>query len=125
MLPYIRNSFFALIATSLTFACTTEVSPSGAAMGIAPDGGPDGGPNPIDAVAILEVHALDLWGQILPAEGTTLTVSRGDQNLPGVVVPLTTIVLQDAGNYAIHLEAEGHVALDVSAIFDGTHGLGA
>lgn len=87
--------------------------------------GGTGGTTPT-VTAFLELQALDLWAQPLPASGTTLTVS-----LDGAALLSTTpdgatpalLELARAGTYAVELTAEGHEPLQAEVVFDGTAGL--
>ncbi|MCB9620268.1 MAG: hypothetical protein H6724_12580 [Sandaracinus sp.] len=71
-------------------------------------------------VAWLEIHARDLWGQALPESQATLRVTRDGTAVPTSGWPVIGVPLEDAGSYAIALEAPGHWPLEVVATFDGS-----
>src|SRR5262245_47786793 len=73
-------------------------------------------PGPVDqppppgatAKAVLDIHAMDVWAQYLPAAGTTLTVHRDGQLVATAGFPITRVGLTDAGLYTVHLSAPEH-----------------
>lgn len=80
--------------------------------------------NQDEVVAVLEVHALDLWGQALPKEGLSLTIDGktvGAQVQGGVLrIPLTP----NAASIDLRLSAPDHGTLETTVMFDGTPALG-
>ncbi len=78
---------------------------------------------PTDPTAILEVHALDLWAQPLPADGHTLTARSGGVDVPastGASPWIRVVDLTRAGSLDLSLSAPDHRTLDVVVSFDGT-----
>jgi phosphatidylserine/phosphatidylglycerophosphate/cardiolipin synthase-like enzyme len=80
--------------------------------------GPDGSTEP--PVALLEIHARDVWGQALPEDEATLRVTRDGAAVATSGWPVITLPLYDAGSYTIALEADAHWPLEVVATFDGS-----
>ncbi|MCC6873938.1 MAG: hypothetical protein IT378_06450 [Sandaracinaceae bacterium] len=108
-----------------SLALTIFLAGCGGGPSTTPDGGgyPDGGPLPPDAVAVLEIHALDIWAQPLPQSEATLAVTREGAAVPAATWPVITIPLTTAGDYDIALAAEGHEPLTLRASFDGSAAL--
>jgi hypothetical protein len=114
-------SLLALLA--LGTACT------GAAKDDWSDPEPDDNDDPPDiddpgypeeaATAILEIYALDIWAQLLPA-GSSLSVKRDGQGEELLGFPVVRIAMNDAATYELHLTAADHHDLDVTLTFDGT-----
>ncbi len=99
-------------------------SPDGGVDGALPwDTGPDASATP--PTAILEIHARDIWGQPLPEDQASLTITRDGAAVPTSGWPVIRVPLYDAGSYTLALEAEGHWPLEVVATFDGTAEEGA
>lgn len=82
------------------------------------DAGPDGSAAP--PTAVLEIHARDIWGQALPEDEATLTITRDAVEVPTSGWPVIRVPLYEAGSYTVALEAEGHWPLEVVATFDGS-----
>src|SRR3954452_7002185 len=70
-----------------------------------------------DANAALEVHALDVWARALDVKDLKLTVTRDGHPVRIKADQTTTVFLNKAGNYALHLEAPQHRALDITVNF--------
>lgn len=102
----------------------TATACGGGDEGVTGDGGIEGDAS-APSVALLEIHMLDIWAQPLPADGTSLSVTLAGNQVPTSGAPLVTVPLTGSGRYDIALEAEGHVPLAVSAMFDGTSDLDA
>jgi len=88
------------------------------------DAGPPVPPVP-PPVAMLEVHALDLWAQPLPVENRTVAL-RVDGNL---VVPnigaspwIFSVPLRDAATYELSVTVPDHRPLTVTLAYDGSAG---
>lgn len=76
-----------------------------------------------EAVATLEIHALDLWAQPLVDGAFDLEVTRGGE--PIAVTPKAAVVkipLRGKATYDLALRAADHHDLDVRLAFDGTRG---
>lgn len=89
-----------------------------------PDGSPPRTTTPASA-ARLEVHALDLWGQALPADAGTLTVTLDGEAVPTTGWPVAVLDLPGPGTYEVALDAPLHEPLSVRLVFDGGAGLDA
>ncbi|GAB4111821.1 MAG: hypothetical protein OHK0013_47930 [Sandaracinaceae bacterium] len=99
--------------------------PPGVDAGPLPDGSlPPDAPIPPSAVAVVEIHALDLWAQPLPSDAT-LRVTRDGAPVPTTGWPVATFPLLDAGTYEVSLRAEGYEDLGFAITFDGSSGLDA
>ena len=72
-----------------------------------------------DANAALEIHALDIWARALDPKDVKLTVSRDGRPVRIQALQTTTVYLQKAGTYALHLEAPQHQPLDLTINYDG------
>ncbi|MCC7540727.1 MAG: hypothetical protein IT379_31210, partial [Deltaproteobacteria bacterium] len=77
-------------------------------------------PPPPGAVALLEIHALDIWGQALPRDETSLAVSFGFAPVEAAGWHVAQVPLFDAGSYEIELSATEHETLVTSVYFDGS-----
>jgi phosphatidylserine/phosphatidylglycerophosphate/cardiolipin synthase-like enzyme len=74
---------------------------------------------PLDtAIAILEIHALDIWSQPLDG-GAALTVTAGGRAVATSGFPVAWLPLAAAGRYAVRLTAPDFESLGASVIFDG------
>jgi phosphatidylserine/phosphatidylglycerophosphate/cardiolipin synthase-like enzyme len=80
--------------------------------------GPDGSTEP--PVALLEIHARDVWGQALPEAGSSLRVLQDDAPLSTSGWPVITIPLYAATSFSIMLEADAHEPITIDAAFDGS-----
>lgn len=80
-------------------------------------------PPPPPPVALLEVYALDLWAQPLPAGIGTLTVTSAGSPASYTGFPVATVELHDATTYEVLLEAPAHESLHVAVHFDGSAAL--
>jgi phosphatidylserine/phosphatidylglycerophosphate/cardiolipin synthase-like enzyme len=83
-------------------------------------GADDGHPVASPAVALLQIHALDIWAQALLAEAASMSVSVGGESVGDVAPPTSVIELTDATTYQITLESADHVPANIYVVFDGT-----
>lgn len=96
--------------------------------GAAPDGAMLDSSIPTDAslgpapLAVLYIHALDLWGQALPPAGATLTVRDGGAMVETTGWPEVRVALREAATLTVVLEAPGHHPMEVEVTFDGGDG---
>lgn len=123
-----RSSFaLALTFSFLCSACGDSTEP-GTDSGPSEDAflpGVDGDvppPDP-DTIAILEVHAMDIWAQDLPADEATLTVTSGTTTLTSVGWPIVRFELRELGRLDLTLTADHHEDLEATITFDGTAAL--
>jgi phosphatidylserine/phosphatidylglycerophosphate/cardiolipin synthase-like enzyme len=105
---------------SLTAACTAEESVDG-------PGGADGNGSPTtgsgstaQAVANLEIHALDIWGQ--PLRAAKLEVEADGRMVEGAASPKAAIALRSERALKVRLSADQFLPLEVALSFDGTSG---
>ncbi len=109
---------------ALSFGCGS--SPGSGDAGAPLDGSLDGAvdgslpPPPPDTVAILELHAMDIWAQDLPADIATLTVQDGTSTVSTAGWPVARINLATAASLDVTLSAEAHEDLVATVSFDGT-----
>ncbi|HIN86289.1 MAG TPA: hypothetical protein EYN06_07400, partial [Myxococcales bacterium] len=80
----------------------------------------DDGGTGTQPVALLEIYALDIWAQTLPAESTAMTVKVDGVALASQALPKTSILLTDAETYHITIESADHVTASVHVSFDGS-----
>ncbi len=120
-----------LAFSSALVACGSPTTPPGMDGGTPPPGF-DGSTPPIDgsrplpspdAVAILELHAMDIWAQDLPAADATLTVTRAGAPVAAPGWPIAQVDLTAAATYEVRLEAADHEPLTATITFDGTDDL--
>ncbi len=118
---------------SLLTACSPMTTPPEDA-GTMPPPGTDGAVPPVDssvplpdpeAVAVLEVHAMDVWAQDLPAEVATLTIARDGAAVAAPGWPIAQVDLTTAATYDVVLAADDHEELRATITFDGTDALDA
>ena len=69
--------------------------------------------------AVLEVYALDVWAQPLPAEITTLEITR-DGRAVASEVPVSTVLLRAPQTLELHIEASDHEPADITLAYDGS-----
>jgi hypothetical protein len=81
-------------------------------------------PLPPSTMALIEIHALDLWAQPLPASAR-LVVRRDGLLVPTVGWPVASFPVLGAATYDVELSAEGHETLGFAITFDGTNALTA
>ncbi len=84
---------------------------------------PEEPPEP-EAIAVLEIHAMDLWAQYLMDDNATLEVLVDGMPVDGEA-PLAQISLLDASLVTARLSAPNHEPMEVSVGFTGAGGLGA
>ncbi len=74
-----------------------------------------------DAVAVLDLHALDIWAQPLTERSLSVThEGRPVRLLADPTAPATRrLLLGRAATYAVRLEAPDHVALTLAIVWDG------
>jgi len=87
------------------------------------DGGVDSGMLAPEIVALLEIHALDLWAQPLLASESTLSITRDGAAVPVAGFPVVSIPLTTATTYRVALSADAHEPLMVGVTFDGSRAL--
>ena len=80
---------------------------------------------PPECPALLEVYALDIWGQALPLTGTTLELWIDGGHVVPSGFPIATTALCDAGTITLRLDAKDHFELVVDAYFNGSNALTA
>jgi phosphatidylserine/phosphatidylglycerophosphate/cardiolipin synthase-like enzyme len=88
-----------------------------------PDGGDipaDAGMLPDDAIALLEVHALDLWAQPLDEAESTLAITRDGAAVEVDAWPVVAIPLTEAASFGVELSSEAHEAAAIEVAFDGS-----
>ena len=76
-------------------------------------------PPPADAIAVLELDALDIWAQPLPSTAT-LVLKRYGQPVATSGFPLAATPLE-AGDYHVTLSAPEHDTLDLDFTYDGSN----
>jgi phosphatidylserine/phosphatidylglycerophosphate/cardiolipin synthase-like enzyme len=79
---------------------------------------------PPEAIAVLDIHSMDLWAQYL-WEGATLQVEVDGVPVSTAAAPLARIPLTDASLVHVTLSAPDHETLEVSVGFTGEGGLNA
>ena len=85
---------------------------------------PPDAPLPPSTNAVIEIHALDLWAQPLPA-GTTLTVTRDGSSVATSGWPVVSFPVVEAATYEVRVSLEGHEDLDFAITYDGSTDLDA
>jgi hypothetical protein len=103
------------LALTVLASCGDSDMPGG-------DAGDAGPPLPDDAIAVLEIHALDLWGQPLL---DTAVLSVNGEAVATDGWPVVTIPLVEAADYTVELSEDGYEPLTVTVTFDGGEGLDA
>lgn len=85
--------------------------------------GPDGAePAPI---AVLEIVALDLWAQPIPANEARLTVIQDGGEIDGVTHPRALVPLYQASTIDVAFDAVAHEPLALTVVYDGSEELSA
>ncbi|TNE87088.1 MAG: hypothetical protein EP330_19135 [Deltaproteobacteria bacterium] len=119
----------ALALLALMTACTNTTDPDGDTGTSQDTGGgedtgtaEDTGDTPAPLLARLEIHALDIWGQALPADEATLTVTRNGEPVATSGWPIAVVELYETGTYMATLEADLHEPLTVAFSFNGSRG---
>jgi hypothetical protein len=105
---------------------TDAAIPPGVDGGPLPDGFvPPDAPLPVATNAVIEIHALDLWAQPLPASAR-LSVTRDGASVPTTGTwPIVAFPVIEAATYEVTLTAEGHHDLDFAITYDGSTDLDA
>jgi phosphatidylserine/phosphatidylglycerophosphate/cardiolipin synthase-like enzyme len=122
-----RVACFVLSSALAAMGCTEPAGPDGdddTDADLPADSGDDPYPEEV-GVALLEIYALDIWGQFLP--DADLAVSRADraETLATVGYPVARVGLDQAGSLRVELDALDHRQLAVTVDFDGTASLDA
>jgi len=114
----------ATVATTLFAAgCSTPAPDSEQPSDEEPDIQPDPDLDTDGAIALVEIYALDLWGQYLPTTITELAVTNtepgaDDVNIAGF--PVAHIAVKQARSYRVALSADGHHPIEFTVdIADG------
>lgn len=110
---HVRTRAHFALAFILLFASACGGGTDAPADGSVPD---DAGP----VLAILEIHMLDMWAQPLPSADTTLSVRLDGETIAASGSPIASVSLTRNGRYEITLESEGHVPLELAAIFSAS-----
>ncbi len=85
---------------------------------------PPDAPLPPSTNAVIEIHALDLWAQPLPA-GTTLTVTRDGSRVATSGWPVVSFPVVEAATYEVRVSLDAHEDLDFAITYDGSTDLDA
>ncbi len=95
---------------------------SGGGGGSGNAAGNDGGPDAPDVPpkAWVEVYPLDIWGQLLPATETTVTVSIDGAPAYTTGSPIVRVPLVKAGTLKVELGAPEHDSLSAEIVYDGS-----
>lgn len=130
-----RLALALFIAPALLSACSGGATPGtlGEDLGVVgdgamdrdanADGGVDSGMLAPEIVALLEIHALDLWAQPLLASESSLAITRDGAAVPVAGWPVVSIPLTTATTYQVALTADAHEPLMVGVTFDGSSAL--
>lgn len=119
-----RRVLVAALAAAL--GCAPEPPEMGPGQTPEDDGKQDDpvGPNdppPPGTRAMLEVHAMDLWAQYLPADaGAAMTITRDGIAVAAPGFPVARLALVEAGTYTVTLGAPDHESLSVTFDYDGS-----
>ncbi|MFN7696295.1 MAG: phospholipase D-like domain-containing protein [Deltaproteobacteria bacterium] len=135
-----RGALLLCLLGSTIFGCECAGSPMeqpGAGVDAALPPGVDGGvtspdgfvppdaPLPPSTLALIELHALDLWAQALPA-GSRVSVTRDGAVVPTTGTwPVAVVPLVEAATYEVRISAAGHEDFDVAITYDGSADLDA
>jgi phosphatidylserine/phosphatidylglycerophosphate/cardiolipin synthase-like enzyme len=87
-------------------------------------GNPDDPPLPAGTAAVVEIHAMDIWGQPLPV--ANLDVSIDGERVDGLGFPVARVpLMEDALDLSISLSADYHHSVSLTASYDGSATLAA
>jgi phosphatidylserine/phosphatidylglycerophosphate/cardiolipin synthase-like enzyme len=85
-------------------------------------GGKEDAPLPRNATGVIEVHALDVWGQALPRDAR-LTIRRAGKSVAVSGWPVARFAASKAGRYQLQLRADGYRTMAFVLAYDGAGGV--
>jgi len=115
--------FAALSLATLALAggCTAEETTPAKKNGGGGQGGQGGGVVvPPGAVAMLEIRALDIWGQDLPQQGSALNIDCAIAPIAPDAWPVLHLPLHEASSCSFKLSSVHHHPVEVQVSFDGS-----
>jgi phosphatidylserine/phosphatidylglycerophosphate/cardiolipin synthase-like enzyme len=117
----------ALASITSIAACGGDDAPPNDGSVPSLDGGFDGGTfiPPAETIAVLEIHALDLWAQPLPPSVGRLAITSGGVPVETTGWPVASVALTEAATFDVSLDADAHEPLAARVAFDGTGSLAA
>ncbi len=112
----IRLAVLLIVTASMSVGCGDSSRSTEAPIAF------QGGANPAvtEPKAVLQIYALDIWAQPLPANITTLTMTPLGKESQRLAAPIATVGLTDARSYTIDVESADHAGATLVVVFDGS-----